>query len=280
MVDGWALDRSMSLPHLDRMLADADKIIAERAGVQMTPAGTYRSYFQDMWTPEDVERYPSFTDFATSSDLLATVCRYLKTIPVLSGALPHGIRLVESNAAFDAEPDRPKDSQLYHVDYYSQPNVYVLVLLRDTGPDSGPWTFFPRAASRRLHRALNNWGYGVGYRFRDEQVYSVVDRSQEIAFCGPRGTVLFIESSGCFHFGSRKSVKPRFQLMLGYHGACRTDFHEILEPQQTYPVRACDSTLRRLVLDKTYVPDEVRGGNRPRQCAPARPPADPARGRP
>src|SRR5258707_9975825 len=30
MKDGWALDRSGSLPHLDRVLADSEKIIAER----------------------------------------------------------------------------------------------------------------------------------------------------------------------------------------------------------------------------------------------------------
>src|SRR5207249_9330999 len=30
--DGWALDTSMSLPHLDRVLEDSDKIIAERSG--------------------------------------------------------------------------------------------------------------------------------------------------------------------------------------------------------------------------------------------------------
>jgi hypothetical protein len=39
-----------------------------------------------------------------------------------------------------------------------------------------------------------------------------------IEFCYPRGTVLFIDSSACFHYGSRNSIKPRFQLMLGYAG--------------------------------------------------------------
>lgn len=74
-----------------------------------------------------------------------------------------------------------------------------------------------------------------------------------IEFAHPRGAVLFIESSGCFHFGSRNCVKPRYQLMLGYTGACRTDFTEDFKPVKTYPMRESDSKLRKMVLDKDYV---------------------------
>ena len=113
MRDGWAIDQSRSLPHLDRVLEDAEEIIAERGGVRRTAEGTYRSYFQDMWSPADLERYPSFLDFATSTDVLATVSSYLRCIPSLSTTLPSGIRLVESNACFDDQRDSPHDSQLY-----------------------------------------------------------------------------------------------------------------------------------------------------------------------
>jgi hypothetical protein len=70
------------------------------------------------------------------------------------------------------------------------------------------------------------------------------------AFCGERGSVLFIESSGCLHLGGRQSVKPRVQLMLGYTGACRADFSDDVVPPRVYPVRPTDSRLRRMVLDR------------------------------
>ncbi len=254
MMDGWAIDDSMSLPHLDRVLEDSEKIIAERSGVRRSDPGKYRSYFQDVWTPADLERYPSFLDFTTSSDVLATVSDYLKCIPTLSTTLPSGIRFVESNAVFDDKPDSPHDSQLYHIDYYSLPNVYALVLLRDTTPEHGPWTFLPRSTSERVAKKLNYWTKQHGYRLSDEQIYAEADRKEAIEFCGKRGTVLFIESSGCFHYGSRNSIKPRFQLMLGYLGACRTDFSEAIMPWKQYPIRASDSRLRKMVLDKTFLP--------------------------
>ena len=250
MKDGWALDTSMSLPHLDRVLEDGDKIIAERSGEQRSSKGAYRSYTQDICTPEDLEKYPSFLDFATSSDALSIVSHYLQSIPVLSKTLPPGIRFVESNAAWDDQPDKPHDSQLYHIDYYSLPNVYALVLLRDTTPEHGPFTFLPRGASQKARRALNYWSRQRDYHVSDEDIYSVVDGKEAIEFCYPRGAVLFIESSGCFHYGSRNSIKPRFQLMIGYTGACRTDFSEAILPHKVYPVRDTDSRLRKIVLNK------------------------------
>ena len=45
---------------------------------------------------------------------------------------------MESNAEFDDQPDQPHDSQLFHIDFYSLPNVYVIVLLRDTTPRERP----------------------------------------------------------------------------------------------------------------------------------------------
>lgn len=253
--DGWAIDDSMSLPHLDRILASSEEIIESRAGKRLSSTGAYRSYFQDVWKPEtDPVAYPEFLDFATSSDVVAAVSDYLQCIPALSTTLPSGIRFVESNALFDDQPDTPHDSQLYHIDYYSLPNVYILVLLRDTTREHGPWTFLPRSVSQRVREEIGYWGPNRGYRVSDEEVYSVVDPKEAIEFTGRRGTVLFIESSGCFHFGSRNSVKPRFQLMLGYTGAFRTDFSEGFMKAKTYPVQDDASLLRRLVLQKDLLP--------------------------
>ena len=255
--DGWFVDTSMSLPHLDRVLEDSERIIGERGGTRWSP-GTYRAWFQDMWTPELAEDYPSFLDFATSSDILATIGRYLGTIPVLSTTAPSGIRLVESNSEFDPAPDTPKDSQLYHIDYYAMPSVYVIVLIRDTTLEQGPWHFLPRQASQRVKEKLGYWGRRRPYRLTDEEVYSVADPADVIRFDCPRGSVLFIESSGCMHYGSRNAVRPRFQLMYGYTGAYRTDFYEEIMKPIVFPVRSTDSLLRRLVLDKSLLNDDRR----------------------
>jgi hypothetical protein len=252
MHDGWAIDTSMSLPYLDQVLVEADQIIAERGGIRLTAPGTYRSFFQDVWKDEDCERFPGIVNFATSSDVVGVVCNYLRSVPVLSTTIPPGIRVVESNADYDETPDVLKDSQLYHIDYYSLPNVYVLVLLRDTTYDMGPWSFLPRSVTDRIRRPLKYWKRGTSYRLDDSEVYAVADKDDMIELSYPRGTVLFIESSGCFHFGSRNSVKPRFQLMLGYSTVVRTDFSELFMKARAFPRRETDSRLRKMLFDKRY----------------------------
>lgn len=252
MPDGWAIDTSGTLPYLDAVLEDSDRIIAERSGARTTATGAYRSFFQDVWTDEDNERYPSFLNFAMSSDILAAIASYVQTIPVLSTTLPAGIRFVESNAEFDDQPDLPHDSQLYHIDYYSKPLVYVLVLLRDTSFDHGPWSFLPKSVTARAKKEIGYWKRRMPYRIGDEIVYSAADKDDMIEFSYPRGSVLFIESSGCFHFGSRNSVKPRFQLMYGYSTVCRSDFAEVFMQERPFPVRETDSRLRKMLLSKRY----------------------------
>ena len=133
--DGYAIDTSMSFPHLDRILDVSEEIIEERSGVVRRQ---YRSFFQNIWTEEYVRRYPAFLDFATSSDILAPVGDTLQSVPIMSTTAPPGIRFVESSEAFDTDPTRPKDSQLYHIDPYSLPNLYVVVLLRDTAHNIEP----------------------------------------------------------------------------------------------------------------------------------------------
>ena len=53
--DGYAIDTSFTWPHLDRILEDSEEIIAERSGERLT-ADPYRSYFQDVWPPQDYEK--------------------------------------------------------------------------------------------------------------------------------------------------------------------------------------------------------------------------------
>lgn len=253
MKDGYAIDTSMSLPHLDELLKDSAAIIKERGGVRRSAQGAYRSFFQNLYQDGDLEKYPSLLNFAASSDVLAVVADYLGCVPVMSSTLPVGIRFVESSAEYDDAPETPKDSQLFHMDYYSRPNVYIIVLLEDVTPEKGPFCFLPKARSKEAAAQLKNWSRGHDYRFTDEEFYAVVDPSELIEFSYPRGTVLFIESNGCFHMGSRNCVQPRYQLMYGYTPACRTDLSELFMTPKLYPSHDSDSRLRKLLLRKNYV---------------------------
>jgi len=248
MKNGWALDTSRALPGIDGLIAESEQIIAEHGLKATKRPDTYRAFFQNIAKPEDTEKYPSILNFALSSSALTTVCRYMESIPVLSGTLPPGIRLAESSASFDAKPAPFRDSQLFHLDYYSDPMVYIIVLLRDVTAKSGPFRWVPAAESQAAVSKLKYWEKGTPYRLQDDTVYSVVDPKsvQELAY--PKGTVLFIDPSRCFHYGSRDAVIPRYQMMYGFSPVCRTDFSERTMEPLRYHVGSGDSRLRKLVL--------------------------------
>jgi hypothetical protein len=156
---------------------------------------------------------------------------------------------MESSTEFDPEPDVWRESQLFHLDYHSSPTVYVIVALRDIGPDDGPLHFLGRAASRRVAEALGYGSRGVPYRLTDDQVCPLVEPDEVHTFTAPAGTVLFVESSACFHFGSRRPANPRYQLQYSFLSPVRNDFLELWRPRRVYPLRESDPLLRRMVLD-------------------------------
>jgi hypothetical protein len=250
MEDGFLLDTSLSLPHLGEMLEQADEIIEERAGT--APADDrYRAFFRNLIGVDDLARWPALVDFACSPEFVAVVADYLGFIPALSGTLPMGVRVVESGKHLDALSHLPpRDSQVFHIDPYDHPMVYVIVLLRDCTPAQGPFTWLPASVSARASKELDYWSRGRPYRLSDEEIYSVVDESETRRLTMPRGTTLFIDSSRCFHYGARDADEPRFQVMYGLTSVCRSDFSESYMPMHRPPVDPGADRLRRLVLDR------------------------------
>ncbi len=252
MVDGLALDTSGNLPYIEELLKESDELISER-GEAKAASDKYRSFFRNIVSPGDLRRWPSFLDFITSSEVVTTVSRYLGYVPCLSGTLPPGVRFVESWKKYDANPDSPpRDSQLYHMDPYGTPMVYVIVLPRDVTMRQGPFHYIGEAESQRIAREIGYWSPGKPFRIQDDEVYAHLDRSKEMVLDLPRGTVLFIDPSRCLHYGSRNSEDPRYMVMYGLTSPVRTDFSESLMGGTKVKPAPGDSRLRRAIIDKHY----------------------------
>ena len=226
----WAIDRSRSLPHLDRILADADEIIAELAGVRQSVEGTYRSYFQDMWTPADAERYPSFLDFATSTDVLRAVSHYLQCIPTLSTTLPSGVRFVESTRHLMTFPT-PLTTASFFTSITTHFPMSIYCPLQITF-EHGPWTFLPRTVAKCPGKT-GVLVAGKPYRFTDAEIYSVVDRNEVIEFAYRADCSL--SNRRVASISAAYLEKPRFQLMYAYTGVCRTDLSELIMKPKSLP---------------------------------------------
>lgn len=245
--DGWAIDRSGAFRGLESSLAEADRLIEERGGQDRrgTPLAQ-QDYLYHLSHIDELDKFPRLLDFATSSEVVATVAHYMGMIPTIALTLPTGIRVFESTERF-SERTAYNASQLWHRDIHDFPMVYAIVLVRDATERTGPWTFLPASVSERASRKLKYQKWRQPYRITDDQMYEHVDPSERIAFTGKRGDVLFLDSSRCFHYGSRDAIDPGYRIMYAYTTRARSDFQMMLH-RQAFPKQAGDSALRRMVL--------------------------------
>jgi hypothetical protein len=249
--DGWARDDSHSLPHLDRLLDEMDPVIEERGGRRWPFHG--KPFLYDILPERAWLRHNSILDFVTTPEVLEPVARHCGFVPCMSGDTPPGVRLMESTTRFDPQVEGPwRSSQLWHTDYHAFPTIYVIVALREIGPDDGALHFIDESASRRAAELLGYNRRGASHQVSDELMSEHVDPSETIAFTGPPGSVMFIDSSRCFHFGSRKPRNPRYQLQYAYISPVRNDFGDLVRPQAEYPVGPGDPLSRRLALDREF----------------------------
>ena len=144
---------------------------------------------------------------ALRPDLLDAIVSYMGTVPVL-----RSIQVFYSGTL----EEEPTSSQLYHCDADDTRQVKIFVLCSDVGSDNGPLTLLDAARSATVRRAT---GYHFNRRLTDEQVDGVLGgpaHPEEVV--GGPGTLCLVDTSRCFHFGSRvvPGAAPRLVTMIQY----------------------------------------------------------------
>jgi hypothetical protein len=143
---------------------------------------------------------------ALRDDVLAAVSRYLGVVPFLTAISVFFSDVVEG---------APTSSQLHHCDGDDITQVKIFVYASDVDARSGPLTILGAADSARVRRAT---GYQYRQRLTDQQVNGVVGEGREQPIVGPSGTTIFVDTSRCFHYGSRVALDapPRLVTMIQY----------------------------------------------------------------
>jgi hypothetical protein len=194
------------------------------------PAGLAREFLPK----KQARRLDSpYMRFALDEDVLALVAGYLGICPILTG--------------FDVwysvhTEEELHSSQMWHLDGDDTTQVKVWVHLSDIGPDSGPTTIIDAASSAVVAERVG-YDYNEHYRVPDEHITEIVSRDQMVSFTGPVGTVDFVDTSRCFHFGSRvqSGAAPRRLFTAQYVTPYAFDVDDLLK----------DAPLRKLVSDSS-----------------------------
>ncbi len=238
MHEGWALDTTQSLPHLKALLATAQEIIREDRQVSST-----KGFLIDMLTKSDIERCPALLDFATSPEMIATVSNYFGMVPVLSAVMLY--------KSVPTPVNQPISSQQFHLDIDVHPQVKVFVHIEDVSAAHGPFCFIPEPASKIAATRLNYGAARQEQRITDDQMYHLVDHVKLVTVEGAAGSVLFVDTSACFHYGSREMTANRYVVTYQYVTPTRTDFRQPSFARLSQPR---DNSLRQMILNAQYLP--------------------------
>jgi len=134
--------------------------------------------------------------FALSTRVITTASSYMGFVPILYSASIWHSRYT---------PDLPCTSQLYHCDWEDVINVKLFVHVSDITDIDGPTTVIPADTSQVIRDNVK-YTYGEpGYRIDDEHIREQANDVKEIALTGPSGTIAFLDTCRCFHYGSRIS---------------------------------------------------------------------------
>jgi len=171
------------------------------------PAGKNRKRFlQNVLDASTLTLDSAILRLALRGDVLSSVSRYLGVVPLLTT-----ISVFHS----DTVAGDPTSSQLYHCDGDDVTQIKIFVYCTDVDAPSGPLTLLDAATTREVQRRT---GYWYRHRLTDEQVQAAVETPQEHVILGPTGTTVFVDTSRCFHFGSRVAAgaPPRLAAMIQY----------------------------------------------------------------
>ncbi len=178
--------------------------------------------------------------FALRTDVLAMISRYLGVVPLLST-----ITVFHS----DTTEGVPTSSQLYHCDGDDITQVKVFIYCTDVTPESGPLTVLDAARTRQLQERTD---YQFRDRLSDDKVRRTIGDATGYPILGPPGTTAFVDTSRCFHFGSRvaPTAPPRLVTMIQY----QTPYSFVIaaDGEESLPFRRLITSsltpLQRLVL--------------------------------
>jgi hypothetical protein len=153
----------------------------------------------------DNEALGKMLDFALQPQLVATASAHLGVLPVLAA-----IRILYSPNA-DGALDR---AQWFHVDPEGQRQAKGFMAIRAVGPQNSPFTFVPRGLSKAM--MLSGQEFYQWKRVPDKYIARQAPASSWVAHTGEAGDALIVDTSECFHFGSRPNVAPRFLFYFSF----------------------------------------------------------------
>lgn len=195
---GYALFPKGQFPETTEVVEQARAALAASDGTEKAN----KDFMAPLLDPSSLTRKSPLVRFALRQDVLDAVTSYLGVAPVLSS-----LQVYHSKPA---GRDEFVSSQLFHCDGDDTRQVKIFVLCSDVGLENGPLMVLSGEDSRRLRREV---GYQYRRRIDDAEAERVLGSVDLEPIIGPSGTTCIVDTSSCFHYGSRVGAEAESRLV-------------------------------------------------------------------
>lgn len=206
---GFRIFAPGEVPGADEVIAAANALIDRQGKPEVREGKHMRKRLLD---PAELTPDSPFIRFALSEPILNAVTEYLGVVPLLSYGDVWWSGYVEGEL---------QNSQLYHCDSGDTKQVKVFLHCNDIAESAGPLTVVEAAASEA---AIDKLGYKFGDRADDDQLRAAIPREAEHPIVGPKGSVALVDTSRCFHFGSRVQDRDSIRILAMFQYVTPTAF--------------------------------------------------------
>ena len=149
-------------------------------------------------------------NIAMHPEILSKVVKYLGAVP----------RIVTCAIWYSPNEEFTGSSQIYHRDSDASSQVKLFIPLKEVAHNSGPFTFLDAKSSSLVYKKLSEQKGigkdGISTRLKDSDAKSY----SQIQATGDTDTIFLVDTSRCYHFGSRpckdQENKPRLVLHIQY----------------------------------------------------------------
>lgn len=161
----------------------------------------------DLLKDEDFNTNSEVFKFVTSEKVISIVSDYLGFIPLLTTV---SLWYSPNLQNFD------QSSQFFHLDHEDVSQVKCFFFIEDIDLDMGPTQFINIENSKKLLKKIKYRINKEEKRISDNLIYETINEDEVMSCVGKKNTIYFLDTSRCFHAGSKKSKKPRIVLFFQY----------------------------------------------------------------
>ena len=144
-----------------------------------------------------------FIQLVLRKDVIAAISNYLGMVPILN----------KVDIWYSRPSAQLSNSQLHHCDFESYTQMKLFVAISDVTAESGPLTVIDAKASTDLQDKIH---YRFGQKIDDKVIEQYVPKEQQYQAIGPKGMMVFADTSRCFHYGSRVDSDDKHRVVAMY----------------------------------------------------------------